>query len=67
MKVKRKNEAVYQAAKQSGVFLWQVAKSLNLRDSEFSRKLREELPEDERDDILRVIEKISKAKREGEM
>lgn len=39
-----------------GVPHWRIAKRLGIDASTFSRKLREELPEDEKQRIIRVIE-----------
>lgn len=51
----RKNQAIRQAAKEAGVFLWEVAEALGMDDARFSRKLRHELPAEERNRLLSVI------------
>ena len=43
-----------------GVKLWQVADELGIADTSLSRKLRRELPPDERDKILSIIDKLAK-------
>lgn len=53
------NQEVRQAAKAAGVKLWQVAESLGLSDTAFSRRLRHELPEKTRRQALAVIEKLA--------
>ena len=53
------NSTIREAAKKSGVFLWQVAAAYGLNDSNFSRKLRTELPLQEREIILSIINKIA--------
>ena len=53
------NEIIREAARQRGIRLWQIALRLHLNDGNFSRKLRVELPEEERDKILTIIEEIS--------
>ncbi len=58
------NNAIRQAAKESGVKLWQVAERYGLTDGNFSRKLRRELPEDEQRRIIGIIYEIA-AEREG--
>lgn len=53
------NEDIRRAAKENGVKLWQIAARLNINDGNFSRKLRKELPECERDQIFQIIEALS--------
>ena len=50
------NQEIREAAKAQGVRLWQIAEALGMADSNFSRKLRHELPQDEKSRILRIIE-----------
>lgn len=54
------NQDVREAAKAAGVKLWQIAESLGMADSAFSRKLRHELPEETRRQALAVIAQLSK-------
>lgn len=49
------NREIREAAKKAGVRLWQVAAVIGVNDGNFSRKLRRELPPDERDNILSII------------
>ena len=49
-------------AKQKGVCLWEVADRLGLIDSSFSRKLRKELPLDEKQRIFTIIDEIAAEK-----
>ena len=49
-------------AKKHGVFLWEIAEAIGLADSNFSRKLRRELPADEKQKILAIIDEIAAAK-----
>lgn len=44
----------------NGVKYWQVAEALGISESAFSRKLRKELPDDEKKTILAVIEELGK-------
>lgn len=46
------------AAASSGVKLWQIADALGMTDGNFSRKLRKELPKEEKQMILEIIERI---------
>lgn len=52
------NQEIREAAKKSGVKLWQVADRVGMNDSNFSRKLRKELPDNERKEILNIIAMI---------
>ncbi len=47
------------AASKAGVKLWQIADALGMADSNFSRKLRKELPDDEKAKILEIIRRIA--------
>lgn len=42
----------------AGLKQWQVAKALGIAEATFSRKLREELPEEEKAKILAAIKSI---------
>jgi hypothetical protein len=54
-----KNKDIREAAKRQGVFLWQIADRLDLHDSNFSRKLRKELPDEEKERIIKIIDEIA--------
>ena len=60
-----KNERIRAAAKETGVRFWEIAERVGITDSNFSRKLRRELPESERDRLLAIIEAIAAEKRGG--
>ena len=47
------------AAKASGVKLWQIAEAVGLADSNFSKKLRRELPDCEKNRIYEIIQDLS--------
>lgn len=55
-----KNNDIREAAKRAGVRLWQVAAAYGMQDSNFSKKLRVELPEREKEEILEIIAKLEK-------
>jgi hypothetical protein len=55
-----KNVDIRLAVQKSGIRLWQVADALGVADCNFSRKLRHELPADEKEQILKIIERISR-------
>lgn len=47
------------AANKAGVKLWQIADAIGVADSNFSRKLRKELPDDEKAKIFEIIRRIA--------
>ena len=60
-----KNLDIRQKAKCSGVKLWEIAEGIGITDSNFSRKLRRELPKEERERILRLIDAIAAEREEA--
>lgn len=54
------NQDIRRAAAGNGVFLWQVADVMGIADSSLSRKMRRELPADEKRMIFRIIEELAK-------
>lgn len=54
------NKDIRTAAGGYGIRLWQVAEALGMNESAFSRKLRKELPQEEKEKILAVIQKLAK-------
>lgn len=58
------NQEIRIVAKNAGVKLWQVAEQLNMNDGNFSRKLRFELPKNEKDKIIEIIQSLSQQKGE---
>lgn len=54
------NAKVREAAKAAGVRLWEIAERYGLNDGNFSRKLRRELSDDERERVLSIIDSIAK-------
>ena len=52
------NVDIRRAANEASVHLWEVAEKYGLSDSNFSRKLRRELPDAEKAKILDIIEQI---------
>lgn len=54
----QKNIEVRSAAASAGVKLWQIADALGMTDGNFSRKLRKELSQEEKQMILEIIERI---------
>lgn len=54
------NKEIREHAAKSGVRLWQIAEKLGINDGNFSRKLRRELPQDEKEKILAIIDDLAK-------
>lgn len=59
-----KNNDIREAAKKAGIHLWRVAEACGVNDGNFSRKLRKELPQEEKWNILEIIDRLSKEKQE---
>lgn len=55
------NDDIREEAKRAGIFMWQIAAECGVNDGNFSRKLWQELPEQEKERILGIIERLSKA------
>ena len=53
--MKKANQDIRQIAKQSGVYLWQVAEYMGVCDITLSRRLRKELPDSEKQRIIEII------------
>lgn len=52
------------AAKIAGVCLWQIAERIGVNDGNFSRKLRRELSDQEKQELLKIIETLADEKAE---
>ena len=59
------NKAIREYAAQKGVRLWQIAARLGINDGNFSRKLRQELPQEEKVKILAIIDRLAQEKQEA--
>lgn len=59
-----KNKELRDYAKSKEVRLWQIAEKLNINDGNFSRKLRYELPTNEKERIKNIINEIVKEREE---
>lgn len=53
------NLDIRQAAKAAGIKLYQIAAEIGLNDGNFSRRLRRELPDTEKQKIFEIIAKLS--------
>lgn len=53
------NKEIRNAAGGHGLKLWEVAEAIGMNESAFSRKMRRELPEEEKNKILSVITRLA--------
>lgn len=60
-----RNKDVKNYAKAKGIRLWQIAEVLHINDGNFSRKLRKELSEAQKQEIVRIIDELAE-KRGGD-
>ena len=58
------NKEIRIAARDAGIRLWQVAERIGMNDGNFSRKLRRELPDQEKKEILEIIKTLAAEKTE---
>lgn len=58
------NKEIRIAARDAGIRLWQVAERIGMNDGNFSRKLRRELPDQEKKEILEIIKTLAAEKAE---
>lgn len=58
----KKNQELREYAKNKDVKLWEIAEVLGINDGNFSRKLRKELSDTERDNVLSIIDKVAENK-----
>lgn len=55
-----KNQEIRQTALRKGVRMWQIAEALGVHANTFSRRLRMELPQEEQEKILSIIDDLSR-------
>ena len=53
------NQDVRRAAAGAGIKLWQIADALGIADCSLSRKLRKELPQEEKEKIFSIIQQLT--------
>ena len=53
------NQDIRRAAVGAGLKLWQVADALGIADGSLSRKLRHELPAEEKEKIFSIIQELA--------
>lgn len=61
----RANEDIRRAMGANGLKQWQIAQAIGMRDENFSRKLRTELSNAEKEKILSVIDGMAKEAQNG--
>ena len=54
-----KNQDIREKAKNSNVRLWQIADKLGMTDGTFSKKLRKELTDNEKQNIFAIIDELA--------
>ena len=54
-----KNQDIRRTAAGAGVKLWQIAEALGIADCSLSRKLRRELPAEEKEKIFSIIQELA--------
>lgn len=59
-----KNTDIRSEIKSAGLYFWQIADALGLNDGNFSRKLRHELPDEEKARIRAIVAELT-AQREA--
>lgn len=52
------NQDIRNEIKRAGLKLWQIADKLSLTDGNFSRKLRKEMPQEQKDHIRNIIAEL---------
>ena len=57
---KKCNQDIREAVAAHGLRLWEIAEELGMNDGNLSRKLRRELPEDEKRHIFSIIENLAR-------
>lgn len=61
----RANKEIRERITESGLCYWQVADALQITDGNFSRKLRHELPQEEKVRVLQIINSLAAEETEG--
>ena len=53
------NRDIRKLAEENNIYLWQIANEIGILDTNFSKKLRSELPENEKKRIIKIIKKLA--------
>ena len=57
------NTDIREYAKAKGIKLWQIAEVLHIHDSNLSRKLRHDFPQNEKERIFAIIDELAQQKK----
>ncbi|MDL2238268.1 hypothetical protein LJC56_10680 [Christensenellaceae bacterium OttesenSCG-928-K19] len=57
-----KNTDIRNEASRAGVKLWQIAEAMGMADCNFSRRLRKELSDSEKNEIRQIIKNLKEGK-----
>ena len=60
-RIEKKNQDIRKAAKAVGLFLWQIAEKLEYSEYTMVKKMRKELPAEEKERIFGIIEELKAA------
>lgn len=60
----KNNQSIRTYAKKNSVYLWRIADRMECSYDTLIRKLRHELPESEKQEIIKIIDELSKRKGE---
>lgn len=55
-----KNKEIKESLKKANIYQWQVAEAMGIGETAFSRKMRKELPEEEKQKIFETIDLLKK-------
>jgi hypothetical protein len=54
------NVEIREKAAKNNVYLWRIADKIGITDCHFSRRLRHEFPQEEKEKILAIIDELAK-------
>ena len=57
--MKRANQEIREYAAKNGIYLWEIALALGISEPTLTRKLRTELPDRDREEIIRIINDLA--------
>lgn len=58
--MQRANQDLRFKAKENGVYQWQIAQKMGISETHLLRKMRTELPEDEKKAIFQIIQDLAR-------
>lgn len=61
----KNNMEIRNKAKSCGIRFWEIAAKLGINDGNFSRKLRQELPQEEKEKVLAIIDRLARERQEA--